>query len=156
MDKSGTILEQFAWHAKRLVWGSETVLQAPEQMEKEVAENAEKVERYLSDEFSWSFLYELPQTQLCILLIAAIGRLDQIACAVRDSADPIGAVLDLMEAEMADDTPVDWKGGHGGMFKEEEVLAILIATIASRTSGFMTSGIPGRHGIGRQALAATS
>jgi len=134
MEKPDKRLEQFAGHAKRLVRGSEKMLQAAEQMEREVAEKPEKVERYLSDEFSWSYLYELSQIQLCTLLLAALGQLDKFVKTIKDSPDPKGAVLDLMEAEMADDTPIDWKGGQGGKFKEEDVLAILMATLKSMVS----------------------
>lgn len=131
MNKPDSRLEQFSGHAKRLVRGSEKMLQAAEQLEREVADNSKKVERYLSNEFSWSFLYELPQMQLCVLLLAALGQLDKFANAIKDSPDPNGTALDLMEAEMSDDTPVDWKGGQGGMFEEQDVLAVLMATMKS-------------------------
>lgn len=127
-------LSQLAKNAKRFSRAAEASIKKIEAAEKEIAANRDKVERYFSNTFSWAYLYELPYLQLLILLMAALGMIDEFLQTVRNAENPQEAVLDQIERDMDDDTPLDWKGGAGGRFREEEVFAILTAVFRSLKS----------------------
>jgi hypothetical protein len=72
--------------------------------------------------------------QLLILLMAALGMIDEFLQIVQNAENPREAVLDAIECGMKSDTPLDWKGGARGCFSEEDVLAILTAVFRSLKS----------------------
>lgn len=127
-------LSQLAKNAKRLGRAAEAATKKIEEAEKEIAANRDKLERDFGDSFSWAFLYELPYVQLLILLMAALGMLDEYVQTVKSAENPQEAVLDQIESSMTDDTPVDWKGGAGGCFSKGDVCAILTAVFRSLKS----------------------
>ena len=134
MNAKSKELSQLARDARRLGRAAEVAIRKIEGAEKEIAANRGKVERYFSDDFCWAFLYELPYLQLLILLMAALGMIDEFLQTVKNAENPREAVLDQIEREMNDDTPVDWEGGSGGCFSEEDVFAILTAVFRSLKS----------------------
>ncbi len=127
-------LSQLAKNAKRLGRAAEATTKKIEEAEKGIAANRGKLERHFSDSFCWAFLYELPYVQLLILLMAALGMIDEFVQMVKNAENPQNAVLDQIEREMKDDTPLDWKGGTGGRFSEQDVCAILTAVFRSLKS----------------------
>jgi hypothetical protein len=125
---------QLATNAKRFGRAAEATINKIEKAEKEFAAIRVKVERHFSDSFAWAFLYELPYVQLLILLMAALGILDEFVQSVNSAVNPQEMVLDQIEREMDDDTPLEWKGGADGKFSEEDVFAILTAVFRSLKS----------------------
>ena len=87
-------------------------------------------ERLLGDEFNWSYLYELPFPVILVLNFTVSGHLHELLAAAK-AAEPEEAILDMMEREMKDDTPLDWNGGTGGVFTVEDAFAVVTALFRS-------------------------
>jgi hypothetical protein len=88
------------------------------------------VGKQLSQDFSWSFLYEIPYPVMQLVALAAMGHADKFLAAAR-SEDPERELIELTERELEDDAPIEWDGGPGGMFTFEDILALLVAMFRS-------------------------
>ena len=87
-------MNQLARDAKRLGRAAEAAIKKIEAAAKEIAASRGKVERHLSDSFSWAFLHEPSYLQLLILLMAALGMIDEFLETAKNADNPREAVLD--------------------------------------------------------------
>ena len=89
-----------------------------------------KMEKLLPANFTWAELYDLSAQQLNILGLAVMGLLDPLAQAAREGLNlneflVQEAVRDMNSGEDGE----DYSGGHNGLFKIEDVIAVHYANL---------------------------
>lgn len=82
----------------------------------------ERIAEILGKNFHWAVVYELPFISMIALVFMALGRLAKVE-EIANAADPQEAALEWMEDEGDD----NWSGGDGGLFKEQDVVGLVVA-----------------------------
>lgn len=92
--------------------------------------NREKVEKLLPSDFTWAELYDLSVRELIILGLAVTGQLDPLNQAAREGLNLNEFVVEEAFRNMnSDEDDEDYTGGHSGLYKMEDVIAVHYANM---------------------------
>lgn len=91
----------------------------------------EKVEKLLPADFTWSDLYDLSVRELNILGLAVTGLLDPLNQAAHEGLNLNEFVVEetIRNMNSDEDDDEDYTGGHGGLYKMEDVIAVHYANM---------------------------